>query len=176
MPRSAADMAPVAEIAPSNCWPYLRLVERLLEQHRPGVVLDIGCGDGRVAANIQWGSVRYIGIDVTDEPLELHRGRQVPGSRIYRADALRDVLPEADLVLTKEATQHMDIASVLMLMDRLRHYKRIIHTSVVQGIANSDIIPGECRGIDLTLPPFELPAQTILRFRSDSLHRFSFRR
>ncbi len=146
----------------STCWPYLRLVERILAQYQPATVLDIGCGDGQVASCIDWGYSRYIGVDVTQEPLTMHAQRRP--STLLLADALEDELPDADLVLTKEATQHMDLASIHKLLGRLRKDPRVLHTSVVDSTRNCEIEPGQCRTVDLSLPPFSLPVQTLLRW------------
>ncbi len=147
-----------------TCWPYLRLVERILAQYQPRTVLDIGCGDGQVASRINWGMTWYIGMDVTQEPLDMHNSRWRPDQLIL-GDALEDELPNADLVLTKEATQHMDLASIHKLLGRLRKYQRVIHTSVVDSVTNCEIEPGQCRTVDLMQPPFSLPAEQLLMWK-----------
>ncbi len=149
-----------------NCWPYLRLIERIIAQYQPDTVLDIGCGDGQVASRIDWGGARYIGMDVTQEPLTMHTQRRA--STLILADALEDDLPYADLVLTKEATQHMDLASIHQLLGRLRRYSRIVHTSVIDSTTNCEIQPGMCRTVDLSKYPFEAiggTVQTVLMWR-----------
>ncbi len=143
------------------CWPYLRLVERVLAQYQPRTVLDIGCGDGRVASSINWGFSRYIGMDCAGEPIDMHRKLHTswPPNELIVGDALEDELPDADLVLTKEATQHMDLASIQILLNRLRKYPRVIHTSVIGGRMNGEIEPGHCRLVNLMAKPFELPGK-----------------
>ncbi len=148
----------------STCWPYLRLVERILAQYQPATVLDIGCGDGQVASCIDWGvtiqPVQYTGVDVADEPLYMHLQRR-PHANLIMLDALEDELPAANLVLTKEATQHMDLASIHKLLGRLRKYPRVLHTSVVDSTTNCEIEPGQCRTVDLIKYPFEAIGGTV---------------
>lgn len=149
----------------ANCWPYMRLVERLLRQFRPRTVLDLGCGDGRVAGGIFWDGAKYIGVDVCQEALDLHAHHH-PHSHLLRLDVLHANLPDADLVLSKEATQHMDIASAKLFVSRLKTYPLALHTSaIMDGEANGDIEPGETRTVDLSLPPFSLPVTTLLEWR-----------
>ncbi len=151
------------------CWPYLRLVERILAKYQPRTVLDIGCGDGQVASRIDWGTTRYIGMDVTQEPIDMHRDQWIHRGcyppQLILGDALEDELPDADLVLTKEATQHMDLASIQILLRRLRKYPRVLHTSVVDSTTNVDIDPGACRTVDLRMSPFSLPVEDLLMWK-----------
>ncbi len=146
------------------CWPYLRLVERILWEYEPRTVLDLGCGDGRVASGIDWGNAKYIGMDCAEEPIAMHR-RHGHNHQLIVGDVLEDELPAADLVLTKEATQHMDLASIQILLNRLRKYPRVIHTSVVDSTANVDIDPGACRTVDLRMSPFSLPVEDLLMWK-----------
>lgn len=150
-----------------TAWPYERLIERLLALWQPRTVLDLGCGDGQVASRINWGNARYIGMDVTQEALDYHPRHGVQGGTIIRGDMLRDVLPDAELVLTKEATQHMTTPDILILIERLRAqgYSRVVHTSCIMDVANVNIEPGQTRTVDLLLPPFSLPVKTLLRWQ-----------
>ncbi len=144
---------------------YERLVERMLDTYHPLTVLDLGCGDGQVASRINWREAHYIGMDVTSEALKYHSRHSVKGGEIIHGDMLHDILPSADLVLTREATQHMATADIHLLIERLRamRYPRVLHTSCIEGEINSDIEPGQTRTVDLSQPPFSLLVTTMLR-------------
>ncbi len=132
-------------------------------------VLDIGCGLGWLAASIDWHGAWYIGMDVVPSAVE-HTRKLIdkgngPTGIVIHGDALADELPPADLVLLKEVTQHLDNASVLTLIDRLRTYPLVLHTSVRSGVGtNAPIAMGQTRGVDLTLSPFGLPCETMLTY------------
>jgi SAM-dependent methyltransferase len=144
---------------PALCGPYCRFVEKLLVTAGVRSVLDLGCGDGRVAAAIKWGGVRYTGIDCARVALHKH-----PGFDIRLGDILADPLPDADLVLIKEVTQHLPNADVSRLMARLSGYPLVLHCSGYDGVPNVDIRMGETRPVDLALPPFSLNARTVLTY------------
>lgn len=112
-------------------------------------VLDIGCGDGRVAARIEWNGWEYIGVDAAQG-----------------FDALTDPLPEADLVLCKEVMQHLSNEQIQLLLDRTAHYPRRLFTNTCHPSlpVNTDITTGDCRAVDLTLAPFNQPARTVFRY------------
>ena len=153
---------------PAVCAPYCRLVEWIIEERNIKRVLDLGCGDGRVAAYIDWRGVYYVGIDCSRECPNL--AVQYPtwnNHEILIRDILADPLPVAsyfDLVLLKEVTQHLPNADVIRLMERLKDYPLVLHCSGYDGPFNVDIAMGETRPVDLALPPFGLPAKTILTY------------
>lgn len=55
---------------------------RLVRRAGPLRVLDLGCGDGRVAADVLVSSrvVGYVGVDLSEGALDLHDRRPAPGS------------------------------------------------------------------------------------------------
>ena len=145
---------------PEIAAPWCRLVERSIRLFSSCRVLDIGCGDGRLAGAIQWGATRYTGIDCSRAALHVH-----PMHDVRLMDALEE-LPDRyfDLVLLKEVTQHLPNADVSRLMERLRRYPVILHCSGIGGVANGDIKMGEGRYVDLAAAPFSLPAREVLRY------------
>lgn len=141
--------------------PYIDLVSSLALHHH--AVLDIGCGDGLIASAINWGSAKYTGVDGVPEMVAKCKALYL---NAHVLDALVDQLPAADLVLIKEVTQHLPNAMVAQILERLRCYPAVLHTSCVDKHTNLDIELGQTRGVDLRLPPFELPAQTLLEFEA----------
>ncbi len=144
---------------PSVIGPFCRLVEDVMLTYDVKSVLDIGCGDGRVAANIKWGGVRYTGIDCARLALLRH-----PLFDVRIVDALHEPLPAADLVRLKEVTQHLSNADVARLMDRLKDYRLVLHCSGFGGEPNVDIRMGETRPVDLSAEPFNLLARRVLTY------------
>lgn len=147
---------------PERAKPYCDFVSKYLTKDCPGIVLDIGCGDGRVARDIDWSGWEYIGIDAADGPTV------VMGHPLRRRwgywDALTDGLPPADLVLCKEVLQHLSNEQVELLLQRTDHYPRRLFTSIIGEGTNVDIQTGETRPVDLSLPPFNRPARNVLTY------------
>ena len=148
---------------PAQAKPYCDFVSRYLINSGIYTVLDIGCGDLRVARAIEWGVVNYIGIEASSgwvAPSLLGPRMIVLGG----TDALTAHLPAADLVLCKEVLQHLSNDQVELLLTRTDHYPRRLFTSYVGEGTNSDIVTGQSRPVDLTLPPFNRPARTVLTY------------
>lgn len=149
---------------PEHVPQYIALVERLVREHRPKAVLDIGCGDCVLAGAIDWGSALYIGVDVVPNVIAQAGGR-VKGGYVYRCDALTDDLPDADLVLVKEVTQHLDLPSVTRLLIKLSKYRMVLHTSMVYGDVNGPCEMGATRGIDIGRVPFIHNVENVLEYQ-----------
>ena len=155
---------------PQNAAAYVAFLYGFLAGLKPATVLDIGCGDGRIAGAINWQGAHYIGIDVAQPALDLFRrwsGKmETAGSVEYwQADALVDPLPDADLVICREVLQHIPKSDARRIIERLRWYPQILHCSALTNRINGDVVTGWCRGVDLSLPPFSLPVETVFRYR-----------
>jgi len=144
---------------PGIAAPWCRFVEDYIHGNCIWRVLDIGCGDGRLARAIDWDGTRYTGIDCSRQALDMH-----PKHDVRLGDALTCELPDAEVVLLKEVTQHLPNADVIRLMGRLTRYRRILHCSGIGGPANGEIEMGGSRYVDLAAPPFSLPAKEVLRY------------
>ncbi len=138
---------------------YIAKIEELVLQYLPLRVLDIGCGYGWIARAINWHGAQYIGLDVAREAIE-HIDKIVAG-QFFHADAIDEGLPDAEMVILKEVTQHLDNASIHKLIEQLRAYPVVVHCSIV-GEANEDIEMGGTRGVDLSKEPFNLSCETVL--------------
>jgi len=154
---------------PKNAAAYVAFLHGFLAALKPATVLDIGCGDGRIAGAINWQGAHYIGIDVAQPALDLFRqwsGKMgTAGSvKLQRTDALTGKLPNADLAICKEVMQHIPNAAVWRLLCRLRAYPLVLHCSAMTHTINGDMETGWCRGVDLSLPPFSLPVDTVFQY------------
>lgn len=136
---------------PDAAAPYCRFIERYLTRHQVASVLDLGCGDGRVAGAIDWGPAVYRGLDV------------------MTGDDIRSCpWPAADLVLIKDVFQHWPIADIQVLQPRFAAYPHVLITNSCTGVGtNSDIPAGGFRSLDLAAPPFGWPVRPVLRWLGD---------
>lgn len=134
---------------PSAAAPYCRFVERYIRKHAIRSVLDLGCGDGRVARAIDWGEAAYRGLDI-----------------VMTGDDIRTCpWPAADLVLVKDVLQHWPTADIQALLPRLQAYPHVLVTNSATGIhTNEDIEAGGFRSLDLAAPPFGWPMRPVLRW------------
>jgi len=87
----------------------LGLVKRIVASARPGArVLDVGCGDGRVAAELQAAGARCTGVDVAGEAVAQARAR---GVEALQADFDTGPLPvppgSFELALCLDVLEHL---------------------------------------------------------------------
>jgi SAM-dependent methyltransferase len=117
-PDGSASSGPGSD--PAYARPYLTFVRDLLESKKIRSVVDVGCGDGRLAAAIDWTGVRYVGVDCVREVLDVARaGLAGDNVSFLHLDATRDELPAAEVYLLKDVLQHLDNATVVGILDRL---------------------------------------------------------
>lgn len=134
---------------PADAIPYLIFLERYVAQYGIESVLDLGCGDGRLAAATDWGTASYTGLDIKD------------GYDILTCD-----LPEADLVIIKDVLQHWSNEAVNSMRPRLVGYPHVLITNCCDPWrTNEDIETGDARALDLMKDPFNWPVEEVFRWR-----------
>lgn len=136
--------------APGVAAPWAAIASRVIAELKPRTVLDVGCGDGWASAGIELNGAKYIGIDpvqsVIDYCIRMRSNPPHPFPREFLClDAIADELPDADLVLVKEVTQHLSDASVRALFAKLQRYPAVLHCSAVTTGLGDDIEDGGYR-------------------------------
>ncbi|MEQ8693690.1 MAG: class I SAM-dependent methyltransferase [Pseudomonadales bacterium] len=101
---------------------YIDLVNEYLRDH-PEIhrIVDIGCGDFRVARNFVLGEGQtYLGTDIV-APLVKFNEQRHGNDRLsfMQLDATTDVLPEADLYLVRQVLQHLSNDDALRLLEKV---------------------------------------------------------
>jgi len=143
--------------APAEALPYIDLLNGL--KHLTGwkSVVDVGCGDGRVAA--QLGFEKYIGFDSTPKAIEKFSANAVHYTAVVH-NCLVDVdrFPPADVLLCKDVLHHWPNHWVDAWLWRMSHikdrWKAIILTfDRFQWEDGQDTYPGGYRGLDWTMKP-----------------------
>lgn len=148
---------------PTDASPYLIFLELYIDKYDIRSVLDLGCGDGRLARATNWGCAKYIGLDIKS------------GYDILKCD-----LPSADLVIIKDVLQHWDNNSIELMRTRLQAYEHSLITNCCDPFrTNEDIRIGDCRALNLAADPFNWPVKEIFRWRgheTKSVVQFSGRK
>ena len=84
----------------------------------PPRILDIGCGEGAIAAEMaerQFGA-SYVGVDVSESAIEAARGRGLPGARFERFDGVRLPFEDHlyDLAVLSHVVEHLEHPRVML--------------------------------------------------------------
>ncbi|MBX7054532.1 MAG: class I SAM-dependent methyltransferase [Pyrinomonadaceae bacterium] len=108
---------------------YVEAIQSLFEKHPPKVVVDIGCGDFRVASQIVRPTFQYIGIDAVPDVIEHHQ-KNFANHHIsfVKMDATNEKLPDGDICLIRQVLQHLSNAEINAIISKCRMYKGIVVT------------------------------------------------
>jgi SAM-dependent methyltransferase len=131
-------------------------------------LLDAPCGDFNWMKEMPLDGIEYIGVDVVAELIgRNHRLHGRPGRRFLVADLVADALPAADLILCRDGLVHLPDEDVLRALDRFRRSgaRYLLATTFPGQPANSEIVAGHWRPMNLEKAPFHLPPP--LRLVSD---------
>jgi SAM-dependent methyltransferase len=160
---------------PGVVLPYVEAVTKFLRAlpHPPSVV-DLGCGDFHVGAQLRPYCGRYIACDVVPALIERNKEKYAAEQVDFRAlDIIESDLPAADVVFLRQVLQHLSNAQIAKIVPKLYRYKFLIlteHVPAPPGFEpNHDKPTGggirvpQGSGIVLTEPPF------LLKIKSASL-------
>lgn len=122
-------------------------------------VLDAACGDGYWMPELPG----YLGVDIAAQAIARAQARHP--ARLYAVGDVRVLaLPRFDLVIVRDAIQHLSLADGLAVLAAVRATgSGWLLASTYDGGKNVDIAAGDCYAPDLEAPPFALgpPARTI---------------
>lgn len=168
---------------PERTVEYRALLQQFLKEHNVRRVVDLGCGDWGFSRLIDWDGIDYIGVDVAESVIsnnQVHYGK----SNISFAciDAVRQHLPEADLLIAKEVLQHLPIDEVQILLEKAKSYPFALFVNDIAHekrsnwrslwswkpvcSTNTDIAAGGYRLLALREPPFSLVCKAKLTYKN----------
>lgn len=111
--------------------PYCAFVKRFIADHELAAVVDLGCGDFRVGAQIAPACQRYAGVDIVPALIEAHRVRHGSDRVAFAClDVTADPLPPGDLCLIREVFQHLSNGQIQAILARLSIYPYVLVTDI----------------------------------------------
>ena len=130
----------------------------LLEQYKVRKFLDAPCGDYNWFQTVRKPSgMVYFGADIVSELIE--QNQKMHGDRYTNfipLDITRDMLPDVDMWMCRDCLFHFSYVDIFRtLANFLRSDIEYLFTSVhTECKANTDIVTGGARQVNLELPPF----------------------
>ncbi len=124
-------------------------------------LLDLPCGEGHWMARADLGDLAYIGADLVPELVARAAGEHAGPGREYRVlDLTASPLPEADLLLCRDALVHLSFADIARALANLRRaaIPWLLTTTFPGEPENEDIVTGDWRPLNLERAPFHFPA------------------
>jgi len=153
---------------------YCAYVTHFMDDHAIGSVVDLGCGDFRVASKFMDGRRRYIGIDLVDDLISRNTHEFASDNISFMClDIIQDDLPAADLCLIRQVFQHLSNSQIQQILKKLYQYKYVIVTEHypspdVRTTANRDKKPGfdirvyNSSAVYLDCPPFNVACSKLV--------------
>lgn len=130
--------------------------------HRLGIrtLLDLPCGDFHWMADVDLGTVRYIGADLLPELIaENVRHYAAPNREFRELDLTVSPLPAADMLLCRDCLVHLSFADIRRVVVNVASadIKFLLTTTFPAQPSNADIVTGDWRPLNLQAPPFSWP-------------------
>src|SRR4051794_28041329 len=126
---------------------FVQVVRGCIETHDIRSVVDLGCGDFRVGAQLLRPGLSFIGVDVVPALVESHqRTFARDGVSFQVADIIDDELPEGELYLLRQILQHLSNNQIGRVLAKLNDKPHVV-------IAEHHPAPGRFRCYNHDKPP-----------------------
>jgi SAM-dependent methyltransferase len=147
---------------------YAGFIRRLIRTEGARSIVDVGCGDFRVAAQFVDDVESYVGVDVVEHLVSRNNDKHARGGVSFAClDASKSELPGADICLVRQVLQHLSNAQIHGILDRCRKFPMVVITEHWASqesatTANLDKPHGpdtrldKGSHVDVRLPPFGL--------------------
>ena len=133
---------------------------RLLGKYSVKSILDVPCGDFNWMQSVNLDGIQYIGGDIVPD-LIIKNQKQFgsSGRRFAVLNLIKDDLPHADLLLCRDCLIHLSLHDIKLVLENIHNSSipYLLTTTYPLLIKNSDIVTGDFRALNLTLPPFSFP-------------------
>ncbi|KAI9016910.1 hypothetical protein DFJ74DRAFT_708953 [Hyaloraphidium curvatum] len=149
-------------------------IEELVRRKRIRTIADVPCGSANwwppllAALRARNPCLAYSGFDVVDTVIEDNRKRYGPDplTRFEVADVSTAPLPRADLVVTRDALQHLPLADAVATLQNIAESRPkflLVGSYANMTDGNKVVAAGGYYNIELLRPPFSMPppAETV---------------
>ena len=143
--------------------PLRRKLPELLRELNASTLLDLPCGDFHWMQNVDLTGVHYIGGDLVGDLVERNHAKHAcDGVEFRKMDLVNDTLPAADVILCRDCLVHLSLTDMQAALVNISRSgaKWLLTTNFPSVTQNDDIVTGQWRPVNLTLPPLNLPQPT----------------
>lgn len=115
---------------PANVTSYVQYVCDYVRAHQINRIVDLGCGDFRVGAQIVARcNAEYIGADIVVKLIDFNQhAHGSPRVSFKVVDLVDDELPDGDLYLLRQVLQHLSNAEISSVLSKLRDRTHVLVT------------------------------------------------
>jgi hypothetical protein len=122
-------------------------------------LFDVPCGDFFWMKMVEM-DIQYTGGDIVDELIQKNESQYGSENRKFICiDLIRDSLPKADLVLSRDCFVHFSYSHIFRALKNIKNSGStyLLTTTFISRNKNFDIPTGSWRPINLYLSPFNFP-------------------
>jgi hypothetical protein len=123
-------------------------------------LLDAPCGDFNWLKELQLPIEKYIGVDIVPGLIEENLRKYSNTQRSFvQLDIIRDMVPQADLILCRDCLVHLSFRHCMKVIDNFKRSgsKYLLTTTFVNRTKNDDLDRGFWRTLNLEKAPFHFP-------------------
>jgi SAM-dependent methyltransferase len=155
--------------------PYYEYIKDFIRNNNIKSVVDLGCGDWTLSKHMDWTGIDYVGYDVVKSVIEKNiKNYASDNIRFVNANFLNVEIPSADLMICKHVLQHIPNRDVFIFLNLLSKFKHCLILDAMP-IAGENVdhtllmdFPfWDDRGVDITLPPFNVEGKRVLSYKQD---------
>jgi hypothetical protein len=119
---------------------------------------------------------KYIGCDIVHNLIQQHK-LLYPQYDFYQLDFVKDKLPTCDLIICRDALQHLPIDDIKKALENFsntgaKYLLATTHIRYPQWKNKRNIRVGQCRDRNLLLEPFSLEDPIVIYSDSQISHKF----
>lgn len=121
--------------------------------------VDAPCGDFFWMQKLDTSSIKYIGADIVEEIINDNNTKFSNKGEFRVLNLISDPLPDSDMLMCRECLVHLNFEQIHDVIRNLKksNTKYLLATTYPDVLENIDIITGQWRPLDMTLPPFNFP-------------------
>ncbi|HUF74325.1 MAG TPA: class I SAM-dependent methyltransferase [Gammaproteobacteria bacterium] len=152
--------------------PYVGYVSEFVRTNGIEAIVDLGCGDFRVASQIDLGRANYLGCDIVEELIARNTASFGNDKISFGSlDIVTDDLPDGDLCLVRQVFQHLSNGDILRSLVKLSAYRFVLITDELGPASARPNLDIEAfrgtrtdfgSGLYYDQPPFNLPVEVVL--------------
>ena len=143
--------------------PIRRELPSLLKELGATSLLDLPCGDFHWMQHTDLAGIDYIGGDLVGELIERNQAQHArDGVSFRKLDLVHDKLPQVDAVLCRDCLVHLSLTDMQAALVNISRSgaKWLLTTNFPSVSQNDDIVTGQWRPVNMTLPPLNLAQPT----------------
>ena len=137
------------------------VLPKLVEEYKVNTFLDVPCGDLNWMQRVEFhADCRYIGGDIVPALIESNQEKFGSERRSFQQINLASTsLPKADMLFCRDCLVHLSFDYIHQVLANVKRSDIVylVTTTFPNITINEDIVSGEWRCLNLSLPPFNFP-------------------